>query len=329
MTNENTNKATVLREASNEISVTGILNEKNLEVKDYTDKRDGSPYKAITGTLSVKVSEFETHAIRFFSKQFTNAGAENRQFKSLQTIMNEYVSVADLAESTDEEAVASQVSIVGNLNLNEFYGGDGQLQQRMQLNGRFANRLREQDDPTPKAEYDIEGIVSKVIEEFDQEGIPTERAKVELLVPLYGGKVVPMNFVVGENGKDYVVDNFVGGASVRIYGDITNFRKETKRVVAMDFGSDKEEIDVKYLNEFSINGGTVYNEGENDAKIFDLDLLKKAGIEREKHLENLLTQSQQRNSNAQPKTGFGSGQPITKSKTSGAESMGVDMSKLF
>lgn len=328
MTNEN--KATVLRQADNSVNITGVLVEKNLEVKDYTDKRDGSPYKAITGTLSVRTSEHEVHQIRYFSKQFTNAGAENRQFKSLQTIQDEYVSVADLADSNDPEAKASEISIIGNLNLNEFYGGDGQLQQRMQLNGRFANRLREQDDPTPKAEYDIEGIVSKVVEEFDQDGVPTDRVKIELLVPMYGGKVEPLNFVVRENGKDYVMDNFAGGTSVRIYGDIINFRKVTTREIEMGFGQNKIEEKVEYLQEFTVNGGTVYEEGVHDAKIFDLELLKQAGIEREKYLENLLTQSQQRNSNAQPKTGFGSGQPITKPKTSGNSALdGVDMSKLF
>lgn len=329
-----------LREAGNTVTIVGTLVEKNLEVKEFQNRQKvGETYNAITGELHIRTSEHEVHRVRFFSKEFTNAGAESRQFKALQTVQNEYVSVADLAEREDKEdaegneLTPTKLRIRGRMGLNEFYGQDGQLRQYEQIDGQFASRL-DADDKTPfGAEFDVEGIVKRVIEEFDKDGEETDRAKIELLMPLYNGRVIPMNFVVGneQGGKDYVMDNFEQGSSVRVYGQLKNIREVKTREVEMGFGQNKIEEDVTYVNENSIQGGSVYEESVHDSKIFDLTLLKDANVEREKYLEGLKTRAEQRQAQGgAPKTGFGSGQPNQRpAGKSNAEKLGVDLEGLF
>lgn len=335
-----TNNKQQLREADNFVNIVGELSEKNLEVKEFDDKRNiGEKYKAMTGELHIRTGEHEVHRVRFFSKEFTNAGAESRQFKALKTIQDEYISTADIAELAEknkeeaEKLTPTKLSVRGRMGLNEFYGQDEQLRQYEQIDGQFANRL-DADDKTPfGAEFKVEGIVKNVIEEFDREGEETDRAKIELVVPLYNGSVIPLNFVVDneQGGKDYVMDKFEKGASAEVLGQLKNIRKVDKIVEEMGFGQDKVTEKVTYVNENLVQGGTVFEEGVHDNKIFDLTLLKDANVEREKYLEGLKTQAKERQAQGgAPRTGFGSGQPNQRpSGKSAAEKMGVDLEGLF
>lgn len=317
-----------LRQAQNDVNIVGYLVEKNLEVKEFTNGTDGSKYKAMTGTLSVRTAENETHVVRFFAKEFKNDGSPNAQFTGLQTIINEHVSIADLKNSDNPEAKPDLINVFGGIELNEYYTGEA-LTSRQQVQGRFAGRVRENADHTPRAKFDIEGVVSKTIEEFDKNGEETGRVKVELLVPDFRGQITPLSFVVGENGADYARENFTSGTSVLAYGDIVNFREEKEKRIPMGFGEDKIEKTVTFHSEYLITGGTVYEEGMHDAKIFDVELIKAAGVERNKYLEQLKTRSQERNNNANTanRNTFGSNAPTTAQPKANAPK--VDVSNLF
>lgn len=316
-----------LRQAQNDVNIVGYLVEKNLEAKEFTNSTDGSKYNAMTGTLSVRTAENETHVVRFFAKEFKNDGSPNGQFTGLQTVLNEHVSIADLKNSDNPDAKPDLINVFGGIELNEFYAGEA-LASRQQVQGRFAGRVRENADHTPRAKFDIEGVVSKTIEEFDKNGEETGRVKVELLVPDFRGQITPLIFVVGENGADYARENFTNGTSVLVYGDIVNFREEKEKRIPMGFGEDKIEKTVTFHNEYLVTGGTIYEEGMHDAKIFDVELIKAAGVERNKYLEQLKTRSQQRNSTANQanRNTFGSSAPAPKPATNAPK---VDVNHLF
>lgn len=305
-------EAKTLRQAENEVVIVGTLVEKNLEVKEFDDRTNGGKYKAMTGNVVIRTGENETHTVRFFAKEKTQKGETSKQFTGLETVNAEYVSVADAAEK--EGVQASVVRVVGTLGLNEYFGQDGKLKQFNQIDGRFISRLKDGADSTPKAEFDIEGLVNKVVEEYkdDEE---TGRAHIELVVPLYNSKVIPLTFVVSGEGKDYVVENFTKGSSVRVYGDIVNFRQETKKIIEMGFGKPKEEVTVTFKNENAVTGGTVYEEGIHDGKIFGTDLIQQALVERNKFLEDLKTRSQKNDNKQEQRNSFGSAAKTEASKT--------------
>lgn len=307
MTAENTAK--VWRQADNEVTVIGTVVENNLEIKQFDEYKDGvatgSKYNAITGDLVVRSGENENHTIRFFSKELRNDGKPNGQYAGLVTVKDTVVSIADTEKN--KELTPTRVRVTGSMELNEYVGQDLQLRSFSSIQGRFVNRLEADDQSENKAEFDVEGLVGKVIDEFDRDGVETGRKKVTLLIPLYSS-VIPVEFVVGEGqGADYIEENFLNGTSVRVYGDVVNFRKETKREVVMGFGENKIETDVSFVNENLIKGGSIYEEGLHDSKIIDAELVKQKLVEREVHLENLKTRAQQRQQGGggKPKTGFG------------------------
>lgn len=310
MTENTMGTAKVWKQADNQVKLTGFVAENNLEIKEFDEYKDGAPtgnkYSAMTGSLSVKVAENETHQVRFFSKQFTNAGAASRQFTGLQTVADTVVSIADTEKNP--ELKPSKINIQGSMGLNEYVGQDEQLRSFSSIEGRFVNRLEEGDTSECQAQFDLEGLVGKVVDEIkgDEE---TGRKKVTLLVPLYNS-VIPLEFTVDAGaGADYIGDNFENGKSVRVYGDIVNFRQDTEKEVEMGFGANKIETVTKFVNENSIKGGSLYDEDVHTSKIIDTGLVKEKLVQREKYLENMKTKAKQRQQggNDKPKNGFGGG----------------------
>src|SRR5690606_12712245 len=170
---------------------------------------------------------------------------------------NDTVSIADTEKNPD--AKPTRLKVVGDLRLNEYAGQDGVIRSFPLIQGTFVNRLPETDTSEDKAGFDVEGMVGKVVDEFDRSGDETGRKKVTLLIPLYNS-VIPVEFVVDAGkGAEYIEDNFTNGKSVRIYGEMVNFRQVHKKEVEMGFGENKIEEKVTFVNELLIKGGSLYD----------------------------------------------------------------------
>ncbi|WP_144509875.1 hypothetical protein [Bacillus sp. FJAT-22090] len=184
---------------------------------------------------------------------------------------------------------ASQVSVDGSLITNEYYGQDGQLKQYQQIKGRFVNRLRETDDKTPKAQFEIDIFVDKVRPEM-KDGEETGRAIVEAWVPTYS-LIFPYKFVVVEEGSDFFLNSLERGQTLKVYGNNLNVRKETIKLVEAAFGSPIEEKTVTYVSESLINNAKVPYE-EDSANSFKPELVKERLTKREIRLEQQKTKKQ-------------------------------------
>lgn len=292
------------KQADNEVVLTGILVENNLEEREFdvyeNGQATGAKRKAIAGDIVLRTGENENHTIRLRQYEFTNSGSANKLHAGLVTIMNETVSVVD--SESNPELKPSKLKVTGEMKLNEYAGQDGKIRSFPMIQGTFVNRLGSGDESETKAEFDLEGMVQKVSDEVNKDGA-TGRKKVSLLVPLYNS-VIPLEFVVDEgNGADYIEENFSKGSSVRIYGEMVNFRKVNKKEVEMGFGENKVEETVTFVNELLIKGGSLYDEDITPAKIFSTELIKEKMVDREKYLEGLTTRSQ--NKKTKEKNGFG------------------------
>lgn len=290
-----TGAAKVWKQADNKVILVGEVVENNLEVKEFDTWKDGSitgeKYTAIAGDLTIRTGVNENHKVKFKHKAITNAGGANGFYAGLVTVMNTVVSIADTEKNPDLKP--TKVSVEGELELNEYVGHDGKMRSFPQIKGQKVNRLEESDKAEHKAQFDVVGLVGKVIDEIKNDE-DTGRKKVTLLVPLWSS-VIPLEFVVGEGqGADYVQENFDNGTTVRVYGDIVNFREVKEITVSMGFGADKVDEKITFVQENLIKGGDLYDEDSNASKIIDTGLVKIKLVEREKYLENLKTRATQR-----------------------------------
>ena len=97
------------------------------------------------------------------------------------------------------------------------------------------NTITEEDY---KAEFDIEVYVTNISEEFDKEENETGRIKVKGWLPVYGGKVIPIEMVagtiLGDDGEEIniaegIQDAVEEGSTFNAWGDI-NFEKIVEEV---------------------------------------------------------------------------------------------------
>lgn len=304
----------VLRQALNKVDVWGYAQESTLAVKQFNDKQTGQPYTAIMGDVTVKTGEDETHIISYFAKELTKDGAVSKNFKALKTAIEEMVTVADVAQglATGEP---SMLMCQGELSLNEYKGQDGEVKSFVKVNGKFApSRFKgEASAFEPKAKFDIEGIVYKTTKpETDKEGEETGRLTIDIYVPLYAGKIVPLSFVtnpaLSQTNKDYLEENFVKGASINIYGDLVNKSKKIERVIEAGFGEAKTETTYERVRDFVAIGGSLYESGVHQ-QAFDVSLLKEAIANRERFLASLEVKEQK--PQQEKSAGFGGEKPQT------------------
>lgn len=285
MTEQNTNNTTV-REAFNEVIIEGVL----LEVRHQEWKSK----EGLSIELDVEVGENEIHTIHGMSKYKKKDGTDNGNAKGYQTVINEYKSVAKVGR---EEADKVQIN-KGSIGINEYYGQDGMLRSFPQINTNFVNRLKVGEEFNPRAEFSVEIFVKSVTPEFKNEE-ETGRVKVQAYIPVYGGKVIPMNFTVTEEGSEWVADNYEANSTAKVFGDIVNF-KETKRTEeAVAFGKPKEILTSTTVREYLITAGNEPYD-EEDVNRFTKEVITNALTEREVHLAGMKAKKEEK---PQPKKG--------------------------
>ncbi|MGY8613914.1 hypothetical protein [Bacillus velezensis] len=285
---------TVLREASNVVIIEGTL----AEVK-HTEWKSG---KGLNIELDIEVAPNEVHTVKGFSKYKKADGTDNAIAKGYQTIISEYKSIAEHGRDEADKVRITQ----GKIGLNEYYS-QGNLKAYPQLTTNFVNRLDANEEFNPRAEFDVELFVKNVTEE-KVKGEETGRVNLNGYIPLYGGKVIPFEFVVTKEGSQYVEKNYEKGSTVNVFGKIINFKEQKVTTKTAAFGEDKKEITTNSKREYLITGGNdPYDEDSKNA--FNADAIKKALTEREIYLDELKNESGYENNK---KSGFGGSAPNNK-----------------
>lgn len=290
-----------IREADNRVVIEGTL----LEIR-HNEWKSG---EGLNVDIDIEVAENEVHTVSAMSRYKKKDGSENGIAKGLKTVVEEYLSVAKHGRENADKVRVTQ----GRIGLNEYYGEDGQLRSFPQINTNFINRLKADEEFNPRAEFEVEIFVKSVVPEIKNEE-ETGRVKVNAIIPLYGGRVIPFEFVVSEEGSSFVEDNYEVGSTARVFGDIVNFKETIEKEVPVAFGKPQKKITHNTVREYLITGGTEPYD-EDDVKAFTVEAVKKAMVERETYLQELKNRSEQQGSTSnERKNTFGNGNAATKTE---------------
>lgn len=264
---------TQIREARNNVKIEGIVKEIRLEEKN----------DVISGDLIIQTGGKSEHSVYAYAKRLTKSGAENKSYKGLQTVLNEFVSVASLMKNgrSHEEAAAEATKVrINNAKLDrqEFYRPSGEFISSPRMSANYFNRVMDESF-SPKAEFEIECYFNKIRKEItgDEE---TGRLIVEGIIPLYGGRVIPMDFVAEGDVADYIENHYETKKTGLIWGDVVN-QVERTVVKKSGFGKDKEEVKVNYKRELLITGGNEEQYEEDSTKAYTTGQIQAAWKVRE------------------------------------------------
>ena len=132
----------MLKQAENTVKIEGILSE--IDIDYGTFKKNGTDVNSIRGVIKVRVNqdingvptELEI-PVHLFASQYTNAGALNPAYESIERIKKEYVSIA----SSDIDH-ADRVRITkGAIQMNEYYGQNGNLISFPRITASFVTKI--------------------------------------------------------------------------------------------------------------------------------------------------------------------------------------------
>lgn len=270
---------TNLKEALNELTVEGVLHEKNLEIKTEDGKN------MISGTISIKTSETNIVTLRVSQNEYTKAGKPNSVYAGLVTVKDEYKSVAEVGnELADKVRVTKgQINPYHNKNTNADTVG---------FKTNFINRVKDESTFDPKAELDVELYISSITGETSKEeetrGEETGRAIIRGWMPTYNG-IEPLTFVVPEEYADDIREEYKSGDTVLISADVINSKVEKKQTIPVKIGKPKVKKITSYKNELLLTGiSESYEERKENGEAvepYNRDAIQKAIAEREIKIE--------------------------------------------
>lgn len=274
----------MFRQAENKVKIEGILSEVDLKYNSFV--KNGEPVEAIGGSIKVRVDQVINGntiqldvPVYMFSTKLTKAGKVNPSYTSIETVMNEFKSIA----ATGDINTADKIRITnGNIRMNEFVGKNGQIVSSPRVHASFVSRAT--GEFKPEASFTLEFMVAKKARVTDADGVEVDPAKlqVQVVVPQYTAPnasamnvdVVPL--YATSNGVIDAVENYwEEGQCFKASGRL-NFTSRTETVKQeVDFGEAQETVRTINVSEFIITGGS--QAPLNGDFAFDVDEVK-AGL---------------------------------------------------
>ena len=261
---------TNLRQANAKAFVEGVVSEKDLKVVTEEGKNK------ITGHLTVKTSDVNFIKFNVNVNEKTKNNTDNKTYAGIQTVMNEYKSIAEVGE---EEA--TRVKVSGDIS--PFTGKNGE--KIVSYKSNFFNRLKADEEFEPKAEFSIELFISGINPELDTEGVETGRTIVSGWMPTYNG-IEPIDLVAEGEVAQAIDAGFEVGQTVEFYGEIINNRIETVTEIPVKIGKPRKKVTVEIKNDLIITGASeAYEEGITPELPYEADTIQAAIQERANKLE--------------------------------------------
>lgn len=257
--------ATNLRQAKAKIYVEGIVSEKNLS--EVTEEG----VTKIKGTITVKTSDVNFVKFNININEKTKAGAENKAYAGIKTVMNEYKAITEFGE--DE---ADRVRISGDVNP---YRNPNSGNEVITYKTNFLNRVNAEDCDA-KSEFEIELFISAIVPEMNADG-ETGRLLVKGWLPTYNG-IEPVVLVADADVASDIESAFEPGQTVEFYGNAVNNKIVKTREIPVVIGKPRVKTETTYINDLVITGASApYEEGVTPEKPYDAEVIKKAVQERE------------------------------------------------
>lgn len=268
---------TNLRQANAKVFVQGVVSEKDLKVVTEEGKTK------VTGFITVKTSDVNFVKFNVNVNEKTASGAVNKTYAGIQTVMNEYKSIAEVGEEN-----ATKVKVTGDIS--PFTGKNGE--KIVSYKSNFFNRLKSDEELEAKSEFSIELFISGITPEITSEGEETGRTIVSGWMPTYNG-IEPIDLVAEGEVAQAIDSGFDVGQTVEFYGDVVNNRIETITEIPVKIGKPRKKVSVEIKNDLIITGASEAYEKDITPELpYEADTIQAAIQERTNRLEEAKAKAQ-------------------------------------
>lgn len=255
-----------MRQALNQVTIEGILEEINLTERDDSQ---GRHYINGTVTFLVKqtvggIPEEEHIPVRVFAYQKTKMGKDNPVYTNAYEILHKGVSIAAAGIERADHYQASGATI----RENTFEAKDGKTITYNYIQGSF---FRKSNGADSYARFSAEPVIWAIEDEVIDD-VPTGRLIVKAVLIQYGDIPDYVTFVVEDvNAANYIRDNYSPEDTVKIDGRIryTSSIETVASTEVVGFGEAESKVREKTVKEFVITSGSAGPLDEE--RSFDVD----------------------------------------------------------
>ena len=288
----------------NSVSIRGYVFSHTLQERDST-RNPGE--KTIMGLVNIATDDDAINVVpvNFFVNEKTKAGKVNATFTNLHQILTENKTYEECG--TD----ATRVRVQGAIDVNDFYGRDGQLVSGKRVRGSFLHFLNANEaissEKMPATSFEADILIQSAAERESNDG--SEYVSLQGFVFNFRGDVLPVTFSVqSEGGKDFFLSEDISTTNP-YFGKVWGNIKSTVVVSEQEeddsktaFGAPQVRETTRTFRTWEVVGANV-NEGINEDTITQEELIQKVN-EREARLAELATRTQGQNHTTTDKTGF-------------------------
>lgn len=288
----------------NNVSVRGYVFSHTLQERDST-RNPGE--KIIMGIVNVATDDDAINVVpvNFFVNEKTKAGKTNATFANLHQIIAENKTYEECGTN------AARVRIQGAIDVNDFYGRDGQLVTGKRVRGSFLHFLNAGEaissDKVPATSFEADVLLQAAVESESNDG--SDYVSLRGFAFNYRGDVLPITFSVqSEGGKNFFLGEDISAANPyfgKVWGNIKStvvVSEQEEDSAKTAFGAPQVHETSRTFRTWEVVGANV-NEGLGEDTITQAELTQKMG-ERNARLADLAARTQNQNNTATGRAGF-------------------------
>lgn len=288
----------------NNVSVRGYVFSHTLQERDST-RNPGE--KIIMGIVNVATDDDALNVVpvNFFVNEKTKAGKTNATFTNLHQIIAENKTYEECGTN------AARVRIQGAIDVNDFYGRDGQLVTGKRVRGSFLHFLNAGEaissDKVPATSFEADVLLQAAVESESNDG--SDYVSLRGFAFNYRGDVLPVTFSVqSEGGKNFFLGEDISAANPyfgKVWGNIKStvvVSEQEEDSAKTAFGAPQVHETSRTFRTWEVVGANV-NEGLGEDTITQTELTQKMG-ERNARLADLAARTQSQNNTAIGRAGF-------------------------
>lgn len=269
--------------SDNEVYVSGILNELNIEEGKTVDGRAW-----IRGEADIRVDqEINGQAvecivpIKMFSMRLKNDGTANKLYDSILKYKTSLTSAAAAENISD----ASKITVnAGNLEENVWIDkSTGTERSGFQITGNFLN-AKKNGEPDG-ATFKLSGVVLSFRDEIDRNDNETGRTIIKFGIINYRGDIQVLDLYASGSAKAHIEQNWEEGETVKVTGRINMIRKTETIEEEQGFGDPITRTRTVSKRELIVTGGSAG--GLEEEISYDADSIKAALSARKARIEAL------------------------------------------
>ena len=256
-----------MKKFENNVTMAGILMKHTLEETTY-----GEGVECIRGEVIIRTADEGEHAVKFFANKYKKdangqfTSEENKIYKSLVTVMNEFKTLEEYPDNPDYVEITS-----ASFGVNDYVSKNtNEIVTINTISSNFINRITKEkfEASAPTANFEVAGVIASIKDELIKDE-PTGNLIVTMNVinqiktgsdkdATYEVKdMFPLRMTVSADLANVFRSTYSEGMFTKVCGNVINKTETTIKTEKQVFGNDIVKTFTNTVRRNEITSGSI------------------------------------------------------------------------